>query len=832
MLTIHQAIFGDKAEGYGLLSATCSIELARRIANATDIHEQTPDGIIWSYTLRGLAWGDEHFLLMRTFVDKSPNVRQGRVYTHCLIIPVNSLNLIEDLRSLLYFLPVDIEKGASLTPIDFKIENKNLVQPTSRTNCLIKSLATGNTDLVGWVDYEDYENALILIWGNVSSAIRRELRFGIAFSPTDSKARPGIKILTVPSQLANRWKADGITIISKNEACVLDTDAEKILAGDTRDNNLFAFIEEAGISVNKISDYSHIQTIFKTASNLAKADLNSLLTLLNTLTVYNSQSQYLQQLNENTADQIINRLSKGGLKEIIRVRNEDFQHLLSAKRENEISLVIEKNLSDLQNSNDSEIIDLFAQLIKSSVKDWWKITTKSGLKSLFNKQFNRLTGLILKLINEGESEIVELLDHLVSTNSNQLVLITKLKTDKTFVKYDVLSIWAVKRHWLQLHAMCMIHNATALSALEAQVNIDPSYTDEEAFKLIVNFYNFNDILKAGQSLDLDFTTKLIAGLCIKSKKNRDALNIAMPYSQIVLLSMLDQGWEFPSDNEESTLFFTDILNLIVEGGSVNNRLLTIISKNLIANIFSFSRRREIWAKLPEPLRTKLIKDTALYYMGNEDFSDYNSLEFELGSTITNLSTITEFVEANKSSMAKVLPIFDILVRQESYVQDYVSYYAKALTITESVLLGQLVNRKNWRNCAKEIYNKSNYNVSFKDALSECYELLGIFDRLSLSFNGSLKYHSISDNEWWQALKEIAIELFPEGPKQKKIWEEAGGKTQDLNLTGNGREQWSYAINSLKNGGSGIKPKHLLNAMMTEFNNNPHLRLLRSWLKQD
>lgn len=832
MLTIHQAIFGDKAEGYGLLNATCSTELARRIANATDIHEQTPDGIAWSYALRGFAWEEEHFLLMRTFVDKSPNVRQGRVYTHCLIIPVEGLKQIDNFGSLLDYLPVDIEKEASISPINFKKEEKILKKPTSRINCLIKNLATGNIDLFAWVDYDDYEHALTTIWANVTSAIRRNLRFGIAFSPTDSKGRPGIKILTVPAQLVSRWRADDISIISSSDQCVLNSDAEKILAGDTRENNLFAFIEEAAISVNKISDYSHIQTIFKTASNLPKADLNSLLTLLNTLTVYNSQSEHLKKLNEDTADQIIDRLTKGNSKEIIRVRNEDLQHLLNAKREKEIGLIIEKKLAELQNPDETELRDLFSQLIKPSIKDWWRTATKSGLKTFFNKQFDRLSGLILQLIDSGESQIVELLDDVVSSSSNQVTLINKLKTQSTFANYATLKIWAAKRYWFKLHAVCLTQTVPVLQALEEQLKIDSSYDDEDAFEIIVNFYDFDDLFHAGQSLDLDFITRLIASLCIKQKKYREALEIDLPYSQLVILSMIDQGWEFWNDIVQGKKRFTGMLNLIIKGKNVNNRLLNTIFQNPAADIYNFPQRREIWAKLSEPLRDKLIKNAALYYMGNENLPNYSDLEFELQSALTNLNTINEFVGANKDSMAKVWPVFETLIRQENYVQDYIRSYTKPLTITESLLLGQLVTRKNWKNCAKEIYTKSSYNTSFKEALSECYHLLNIYDRLSLSLSGSLKYHTISDTEWWQVLKEIAVDLFPEGPRQKKIWEEAGGKTQDLDLSGNGREQWNYALNSLKNGRSGIKSKHLVNAMLKEYNNNPHLKLLKSWLKQD
>jgi nucleoside phosphorylase len=85
-------------------------------------------------------------------------------------------------------------------------------------------------------------------------------------------------------------------------------------------------------------------------------------------------------------------------------------------------------------------------------------------------------------------------------------------------------------------------------------------------------------------------------------------------------------------------------------------------------------------------------------------------------------------------------------------------------------------------------------------------------------------------EFWPRLRELASRLYPRGPDDGRVWEDAGGDLSYLDLSGNGRTKWSRAIHLLEIGGGGsVSPVTLLDRMLQEFRNNYELQYLRARL---
>lgn len=829
VITIHQAIFGDKEDGYGLLRATCDTDLARQIANSTDIHEQTPDGIYWTNSLRGFAL-DTNYLLMRTFTDMSPKVRQGRVFSHCLIIPLSQIKKISDLRNLLTYLPSDIKKESALEQIEYYERSINPKIASSRISFLIKKLINDDTDLFAWIDYPEYEDAVCTIWSNISAEIRQSLRFGIAFSPNESKGRPGIKILSVPAQLLSKWRGDGISVVMPDDTLTAASDLEKLLSGNHKSNDLYKFIYNYGIIINQISDYLHLQKVLKTVNNLDNSDINSLLTLLNTLAVFNFKNNFEKTLKNELAEQIKERLKLGTMKEIIRVRNENFELFISTAVSIEIGDIIKEKATELIFSSPRDVTDLVTNIIKPNIQIWWQNNVKQALVSFFHRWKESYSLVVLEILDTDNYFISILMDELIPVSANENSFISEIKRNSSLKNFSSILGFSLKRKWFKLHAVCLTKIESVKNALNSQHIADPYHYNITAFEIITENYPFVEVFEAAKTLRISFITSLVADLCIKNKNDLKSLDWTDVYCQEILLAMVIKKWDFGESliNPKASLYL--LLDAAVSNDPFNQKLLVEISKNSSANLYNYQNRIEVWEKLPGESKINFLNHTAWFILENGKLSDYASLEIELKHGIRQ-DIIDEFVNKYSNSINKVLPVFDILITKEAYVKDYIRYYSTQITITESILLGRLINKNNWNNCAKEVYDKAKYFSSFKDALAECYNQLGFYDRLSLSLTNSVK-NSISESEWWIAFEETSIELFPEGPKQKKIWEESGGKLQDLELSGNGRQQWRYALSMVKNGASIIKIKNLLKTMLAEYKNNPHLTLLKQWLKNE
>lgn len=87
-------------------------------------------------------------------------------------------------------------------------------------------------------------------------------------------------------------------------------------------------------------------------------------------------------------------------------------------------------------------------------------------------------------------------------------------------------------------------------------------------------------------------------------------------------------------------------------------------------------------------------------------------------------------------------------------------------------------------------------------------------------------------DFWTRLRELAPRLYPRGPDDNSLWVNAGGDLAALDLSGNGRTQWSRAIRLLENGGGGdISESTLIGQMLWAFPKNYELQYLHGLLEQ-
>lgn len=87
-------------------------------------------------------------------------------------------------------------------------------------------------------------------------------------------------------------------------------------------------------------------------------------------------------------------------------------------------------------------------------------------------------------------------------------------------------------------------------------------------------------------------------------------------------------------------------------------------------------------------------------------------------------------------------------------------------------------------------------------------------------------------DFWTRLRELAPRLYPRGPDDGSVWVDAGGDLSSLDLSGNGRAQWSRAIRLLQNGGGGgISPSSLVAQMLRTFGKNYELQFLHALLQR-
>jgi hypothetical protein len=88
------------------------------------------------------------------------------------------------------------------------------------------------------------------------------------------------------------------------------------------------------------------------------------------------------------------------------------------------------------------------------------------------------------------------------------------------------------------------------------------------------------------------------------------------------------------------------------------------------------------------------------------------------------------------------------------------------------------------------------------------------------------------SDFWSRLRELAPRLYPRGPDENDVWMDAGGDLSALDLSGNGRSQWSRALRLLEKGGGGaISIRSLIEQMLNSFGKNYELQYLRTLIRR-
>lgn len=129
------------------------------------------------------------------------------------------------------------------------------------------------------------------------------------------------------------------------------------------------------------------------------------------------------------------------------------------------------------------------------------------------------------------------------------------------------------------------------------------------------------------------------------------------------------------------------------------------------------------------------------------------------------------------------------------------------------------------------------DIASRNAAAFTFEMLAKLD-LSSDGHRNLKSNEVgyrtSNNEIWEKLTEVVIELYPRGPEDQKIWLRSGGDISVIELNVSGKASWISALTTLKKGGGGkaITVTKLIETMRVDYPNNADLSHLWDFIRYE
>lgn len=834
---IHQALCGenedDKSSGFSLLKTTLEDKsLAKKILPKTNLADLPSSGINWVPAIRGFLV-DQHFLIIKTYPDNSPKVRTGRLFSHVLIINKDDIGYVNDLSTLFSYFNEQINKDLAINPIEYQSDIHFQSNYTSQEKKVAQGIV-GNKRNIIWVGQWGFEDMVCKIWRGLDFNTRCKLNFGIQFNPTQVNIDK-FNILATPENIAIQWRnRTDFFLIEPQEPDTCLSLAAKSILGDNEAKiqfqNFSAKIEAPSPSIEHLETWEWCIKATEYARKGKKSKFADVQQLLILICAYSKDKNKGDTFKQEVLTVFIDLLKESSdISEILSLRDIDFDAIKNAnlKLQRALSEWCERYLFD-DKFNESNpcisIIDKVSDTRYTTV--WWRESVKESFVNKIKHWQKDYAKICWRWFDE-DSQTFSILFTFLPENNKQIEqdLIDTFPHNVAVNLLLDISVFAAKKKWYKLHAaaICKQHKEVHV-ILNQQLAVDKDENSIDGFEYIADYYRPLDFI--GESVNLnDERLWTISGRMLSKTNFIERLNISDYGWHKIICNALQQGTPIEDLFKYPEFFVYNTLDALLQGVEVPDEIWSIIVKNQLTDIYDYEQREKAWDILPLNIKKDFLQATASTYMKLEDSNII--LEQELQNYLNGTVFLQEYFNQNRRNLSAILRLFNkVNVTNQTLLANFIYSYNEQMPQLDAISLGKIVLKKRWEKCAENIYEKSKWNASYRVALQECYLLLGLLSRFSLSLSGWLSNIAISEDEWWESLHKIACNLFPKGPNDDNLWEKADGKASELHHDTTGEDAWRKALAKLRKGGcKNITVPKLLKAMKDKYSVNHELNSL-------
>lgn len=834
-IIIHQSLCGENSKkAWDLLQTTMpDISIAKSIAFKTDLQDQA-GGVAWKPTIRGFMQ-DDYFLLIKTFADKSPDVRPGRVFSHVLLISKKDIDSVVDISLLFKYLPSEIDKSLSITPI--KCNPKELSEIDhpkgfqERFNKAIHGFrkASDFKNTIIWVGEENFDQAVLKFWQLLSLSEKETLNIGIYFNVV-AIPEEKLNFITIPENIESKFVNRGFCLIRRNDTQILTDISEQFLAGDISARKRIKIFQDK-LEANQLSrtDIDKIAIVIKTFEEIDSInDLKKLNTLSHVISEYSPDEKKGVVYKEKLVDKISMLIENGSVTDIPLVKQFNLKSFRDS--ETKLSIAINKwldnNLFSVSKTKKVDFAILFGQLRESTTSNWWTKLIGNRIKSFLATIDSASAAVVFNWLQFDFETFKYIYSSINNSLESEKHFISQLPTNIDKSKFTIFKEFAIKHGWYNFHATLLFREHPFELAIVEQLKIDSDYEHFDGIEIILN--------GVPPKVIIDFTVSNgdkrlidIAGkLCHAEPWQLERIDFSNVYWQEVWLksivngNMILEGFKEP--REKIFKMFDDMINGIV----INHKLLEKISDTEYGNILNYAKREILWNKFPPALQTKFLAKTATSLL--ESLSKDSTVEVPNDKILSDFilkHAISDFLYYN--SIKHVLPIFHRYPTfPQEYIATYIRNYSVDISVFDATQLGKLVQERRYIDVANTIYYKSSKYNNWKFALAESHNILGFFLKAALSFSDILDTVNITTDQWWESAEEIICDLYPNGVSLVTIWKKAGGKESELLINTTAENVWHDVLIKLRNKGlKNITMNSLLKEINKTYGENEKFKLI-------
>ena len=828
-MIIHQALFGDKAGSYALISASLNTDEAKRLCNITDLLDRPSAGHLTKPVVRGFAVHDS-YLFIKSFPDNDPGVRKGRVLSHTLIVDQEDLNSVNDIRSVFnHFISVP-NKNEKLK--SFEIENstfrprlKNI--PTREAfalNCVLNHSSYGN--VIVWVGEAGYLSLIRQVWSQLSGELRSTLRIGVGFNPQRIDAQK-LSLIYVPQEYESKWKTGEYCVVGQQDRGSLDSMASFLLAGREEDcKPLRKIISDFHVVPKEIEDFRYLETGVATYESLSpETEFIRIIILCDLVSKY-SPDQMVATKNKRMLLSIVkSRIPSATANQLPKLRNVDWSGFPGAEQEigRHIAGWVVEALGSLgEGVSTTALVD--SAFDAETDVDWWAESVSRGLKRALNKWKPNYAILVWDWFSE-QNGLVQILDNIIpATIEVETALVRSLPKLSIDLAKEIILL-AKRRNWLTLHGLStlQVYDTEKSFCKQLEIDTDPNFTD--ALSSMSNAISGKEFLGLVVALDDGRLTTIASEKVMQSPKLINQIDVTEIVWRKVWLLCIENGMHpYKELRNPDTILFS-LLDELLGGEEVDPKLVAALGTSGLNDISRYNRRSRVWGCLDERTRRAFLLRTAVACIHRIDDGDMPicDLEDELRKQVSNVAMMREISgDSSISSSTKILLFEELPSMKESTLFELIR--SGRFSQNESQRIGKLVLRHRWRKAAEVIGDLVSSRKDLKPALLACESLLGFLQKMSLLYTEHLS-RGVSTDEWWSNFLSQCYTKYPRGPLDKGLWVRSNGDEYDLQTFGSGREIWMDVISKMRSDRVDVSIETLLAEMRKDFPHNIELKYL-------
>ena len=380
-----------------------------------------------------------------------------------------------------------------------------------------------------------------------------------------------------------------------------------------------------------------------------------------------------------------------------------------------------------------------------------------------------------------------------------------------------LSELSLRHGWPKTHAVCCdIADPTLAWSNHVQIAGRSSISDNMLASRVGSSGTVNAALALPDAALLKMAGQLVAQDPVILRPAR----VADPTWRAIWLNAMEAGAD-PWSVAPAAEVVPQLLDALMEGESVSDRLLNAAAESDGADLSGYARRAMVWEYLPLGIRDRFLKRTA------------RALALSTTDQLASLEPVLiGAILCPENLEAIALLEMDRAVDVLEQLADHVTSEA-VLAVTKgpklpadcSSRLGHLVVSRELREVAKRLAKRAKNRPDLLLAASTASEILSLSDRVAFRFR--VRRLTPSADEIQHLAHEFMVKLYNRGPMDQSLWARSGGDPADLPEAPTPRERWRLAADAIATRARGAPElSDMLDVMIEDYDRKDLKRLRR------